>query len=198
MKKIFILISFIPILLVSCFEYDGRTSRALIKAMVHFPSDVAKIHVAVYDGAILPERLLLTQTATPSTGLDISVPAGELRMFLIVGEDYEGYAKYYGTSGPYSVSEDNTVNVVASMKPFASNFGLDFKWVNPIVHIIWNFMPGASHYTVMRKDGAFTEYFVLYMGPLNDYSPTNYQTHRVNAYYEIFNLYTVWSDEISG
>jgi hypothetical protein len=198
MKKIFILISFIPIFFVSCFEYEGRTSRALIKALVHFPSDVAKVHVAVYDGAILADRLVLTETAIPSTGLNITVPPGENRMFLIVGEDYAGLAKYYGVSGPYHVSDENTVNVVANMLPIATNFGL--------VHIVgagpspirWNNLPGVTFYTIKIFDPGGGPYNATYVGPLNSfyYNPgTAIVLNGIgNAYYEVFNLYSVWSN----
>jgi hypothetical protein len=197
MKKIFILMAFIPVLLISCFEYDGRTSRALIKALVRFPSDVAKIHVAVYDGAILPDNILLTETATPSSGLNISVPAGENRMFLILGEDYEGLAKYYGVSGPYNVSEDSMVDVVANMKKIADNFNLTHPVGAAATPLVWNSMPGATQYTVMRMNvtgqGVPILPFVLhYFGFVNTcaaFTSTTY--YSISAFYEVFNLNSV-------
>ncbi|PKL17689.1 MAG: hypothetical protein CVV49_09870 [Spirochaetae bacterium HGW-Spirochaetae-5] len=63
------------------------------------PADLLKIHVGVYNGKILIEKLSLSLSEIPSSKIiEVEVPAGDNRTILVIGENILNQAGYYGYS----------------------------------------------------------------------------------------------------
>jgi hypothetical protein len=197
MKKFFLLMACIPIFFISCFEYDGRTSRALVKALVKFPSDVAKIHVGIFDGAVLPENLLEKQTLNPGASLDLQVPPGNNRIIVIWAENAAGIANYFGSTPPMTIEEDTNPLIPIQMKKFSSetppSFGLNHITGTDI--LIWNSIPGAVTYEIQKDDLGNQIYYTIAIVYGTSYNLGGYlqSNFRIRVSVSLFDLTSNWS-----
>jgi hypothetical protein len=145
MKKLLIIL--MPLILFSCFEYVGTsTSKRVLNLALAAPPDVAKLHIAVFNGVATPDQLIYKQTVAAGSSIPFEVPAGDNRIIVVWAEGYDGYANYYGYTPPINISEDNTIPVPIKMNPFSSAFGLIYTAGNRT--FTWNTIPGAISYNI--------------------------------------------------
>lgn len=163
-----ILILFSPIILFSCFEYvSNGSSRQLLRILLAAPSDIARIHLGVYDGVVAPETELLRQTFDNGSQFTLQAPSGNNRIFLIYAEGYSGKAKYYGVTPPLTILENDDSQIVIRMQKFST--AETFNGGNSTgSRLTWNAIPGAYVYEVnISFAGLFktTNNFLNYASP---------------------------------
>ena len=166
------------------------TSKIELKLSV--PSNISKVHIAVYEGSISENNLLTKATAGAVSSTIIDVPASDSAIFLIVGENTSGLAEYYGISSPVNLVAGQTQDVSVTMGLFIFAIAETLGGAP----ITWNNV-GASKYTLM--------YSALDGGPYNSLAYEGPDTsvdidggdnyYVIRAYYDVFDLYTAWSSQ---
>jgi hypothetical protein len=137
---------FFPLILFSCFEYNS-TSRQLLQILNAGPSDIARVHVGVYDGVVSLETELLRETYESGSQFPLEAPPGNNRIFLIYAEGYSGNAKYYGVTPPLTIDENDNPPIVIRMLKFSA--ASTFNGINLGANQSWNAIPGALLYDVI-------------------------------------------------
>lgn len=182
-----LLIILVACLLTQSFCYLNNTDKSRVRIPLIPPDPlVTALHVAVYNGS--PEDLLLYQVFQPDTFVDLEVPSGPDRIFVIWAETTPGIAKYYGQSNPVDVGGDNDEEVMLSMRQFGtvvSVFNLDYS--SDYQKLTWKSIYGASLYEILKDNGNSFYYFDAYSTGTS-FSPAIGPNYKIKAHSSLFNL----------
>ena len=218
MNKIIYMFLFLILIFTGCYQEDEKTTvrinlgnlnavsgvqnRSFIdKVLLIFtknayaqtaPADLIKVHVGVYNGKILIEKLSIDISSIPSSQvLELQVPAGDNRTILVIGENNLNQAGYYGYSTTDlvpGVTVDVTIALqIAYWEPLFSpdpayprSFAMDGS-VTPI-KFLWT------------SSGVWTRYYVEEVFTSNIiYSGYGFETEYSGGEYS-FNLYVEFED----
>jgi hypothetical protein len=195
-----LLIALLPLFLLSCFEFVGTgMSKRMLNLALAAPGDVAKIHVAVFEGVATPDRLISRQSFAAGSSIPIDVPAGDNRLILVWAEGFSGNANYFGSFGPVSIDENGNTPLPIRMIRFnnnAASFNLTYIG-SPTNLFNWNLIPGALTYELyFTHPMFFTPYNVVSTGNSYyyngiGYTPTN---TRIRVLTSVFDLGSDWSN----
>lgn len=146
-----------PFVLFSCFEFvgTGNTAKRLLNLAIAAPGDVAKIHVAVYDGALTPDRVVYNQSFTAGSSLNLELPAGVNRYIVVWAEGFNGTGIYFGSIGPVTIQEQDTDSfpLPIQMTRFHTSASTDaFNVQLNYPNLTWNGIPGAITYEIQFSD----------------------------------------------
>lgn len=194
MKYTLIIMIVLLIAPMSCYLNNKDDSRVTINLST-IPADVKVVHVAVYDGVVNDDNLLLVETFSPIKSVELSVPTGANRIFVVWGEGDKGLAVRCGASTPVTVDQ-GTSSVSVKMDPFSQTlFSLSYVGTGSPVTYNWNPISGATEYELQANSiGGFN---TIYFGQKNTFNgPTYYYGERVKAYQSAFDLYSDWDNPL--
>lgn len=122
-KPIKLLMSLLPFILFSCYDFVGGSnmSKRMLSIALPAPSDVAKLHIGVFDGAITTETMIYNQTVAAGSSIPFDLPVGINRIILVWAEGFDGIANYFGSLGPINIdiNEDGGMLLPIVMKRFS-------------------------------------------------------------------------------
>ncbi len=172
---------------------------------IDVPSDVKKIHIAVCEGTVSEETLLVKETFTPTSTVSIDVPAGENRMFWIITEDEQGYINRTGVSGLESFESGDLAKLDVDITP------LQLTLINggpqppsyTFTRVYWTLAlipaPGSKwkeYYQLKRFDFVspnIVDRGIVYDGMELEFRDTNgANNYKLRVKSNIFNLYSKW------
>ena len=171
--------------LFSCYLNTTDKSRVSLKTTPK--PDVTALHVAVYDGVPAEENLLLYQVFLPETPVDLEVPTGEDRIFVIWAETIPGIARYYGKSSPVDIGSDDSEVVTLSMSDMTIVSVFNIR-ADGGSKTIWNTIYGTDNYELWYR-GSVKKQELLYYGP-NTYYNDEYlpNIYGLKVHSSLFNL----------
>lgn len=152
-KTLKILIVLMPFVLFSCFEFVGgaNMSKRILNLAIAAPADVSKIHIAVFDGAMTPDRVIYKQSFVAGSSIPLDLPTGINRIVVVWAEGFSGTGIYYGSLGPVTIQEGDNTLLPIQMIRFHTNSTIDaFNLQYPLK---WNAIPGAFSYELQYNDG---------------------------------------------
>ncbi len=194
----------------SCFYITGKggDAKVLLSIWSRVPANVAKIHVAVCEGAISSDTVLNVQTFEPGSMITVTAPAGAARIMYVVTEDYQGYINYSGASTPVDLESNSETALVAVQLVSFGNVDVLNNPTYTTLNITWS-ANWYEEYEIQRNIGASSaptdaQYTNLvttkaksYSDYLVDISFSNYW-YRVRCYSVIFGKYTQWRLDTVG
>jgi hypothetical protein len=159
------------------------------------PTDVTSIHIAVFEGSTNVNNLLATYTAAPADVVEIEVPAGINRIFLIVGAANGGnmdIARYAGESAQYDLVPNSNANVSINVQTIniPSNTVTYQDLGNSGIER-WGSVIGADKYLIVGGEcsGNFDTIPAECLTP--EFTTTSFRNYfNVNAVFSYFGLRT--------
>jgi hypothetical protein len=171
---------------------------------IDVPPDVKKIHIAVCEGTVSEETLLVKETFTPTSTVSIDVPAGDNRIFWVITEDEQGYINRTGVSGLESYESGDLAKLDLEITPLQltlTNAGVQPPFYN-YTRVYWTLAsipaPGSKwkeYYQLKRFDGSAApiDRGIVYDGEEMEFHDSNgANNYKLRVKSNIFDLYSEW------
>jgi hypothetical protein len=184
----------------SCYIVNTEKGTSRVMLAQSFPAGVTALHAAVFQGTSAEENLLAYQIFYPGQSVNMSVPGGAARIFVVWGEgSTPGIATYYGTAGPTDVASDGDIEVPVIMQAITTAL-VNVRYDPDYWKSTWNHLQGATDYNLQYYYDASPVFRTVYLGPYIAYyysgPPPSSVDVRIKATSSIFNLSTVFIDNL--
>ncbi|MBN1531482.1 MAG: hypothetical protein JXA20_02360 [Spirochaetes bacterium] len=176
----------------SCYLVNTERGTSRIMLAQTLPAGVTALHVAVYQGTAADENLLSYQVFYQGQSVNMTVPGGSARIFVIWGEgSTPGIVTHCGAAGPVNVASDSDMEVPVAMQLIEDS---SFQLIDESYGMKWEQVNGINEYELQYQPGYSGPFQTVYVGPGTVYYTTKSGEGdwRIRGVSRVFNLTTVF------